>query len=193
MNSKIWFYSFTLLALVGAFSACKKDEEEPEPETTHTHVHEEEVITTVELHLTKSDSTAKESEFTWSDADGPGGNEPSIDTVFLDSSSVYKSDLHFGDESDGHGHAHDVTHELEEEADEHLICFDPMDKLAQSLQVTRTDSDGKYEVGLKSEWKTSGASTGKIKITLKHQPGVKDGSCSPGETDIEIEFPVVIK
>ncbi len=191
MNHKYWIYAWTLLVMVGSISSCKKDEEEPETTTTTPTVHEEEVITSVELHLTKSDSTAKVSEFKWADPDGPGGNEPTIDTVFLDSSSVYTNDLHFWDESGSS--PHDVTHELEEEADEHIVCFELLGNLTQSLQVTRTDSDGNYEIGLASKWETHGASTGKIKVTLKHQPGVKNGSCSPGETDVEVEFPVVIR
>jgi hypothetical protein len=37
--------------------------------------------------------------------------------------------------------------------------------------------------------------SGKVKITLKHLPGIKTGgnNFSIGETDIEVEFPVLIE
>jgi hypothetical protein len=30
---------------------------------------------------------------------------------------------------------------------------------------------------------------GDVKISLKHQPGIKNGSCDIGETDVELLFP----
>src|SRR3990167_2160051 len=56
-----------------------------------------------------------------------------------------------------------------------------------------TNSDGTYEVGLLSSWVTQAISTGETTITLKHQPGVKNGQCDPGETDIELTFHTIIE
>ena len=33
----------------------------------------------------------------------------------------------------------------------------------------------------------------KVKVKLMHQPGVKDGKSEVGDTDVEVEFPIVIK
>jgi len=68
---------------------------------------------------------------------------------------------------------------------DHLFCFTPS---GANVSITRTDSDGVYELGLQSQWITGAASDGTTQIVLKHQPGIKDGSCSPGETDIELNF-----
>jgi hypothetical protein len=54
--------------------------------------------------------------------------------------------------------------------------------------IVRTDSDGTYEIGLKTKWKSFGISNGTVTVTLKHQPGIKNGTCTTGETDAEIAF-----
>ncbi len=50
-------------------------------------------------------------------------------------------------------------------------------------------------VGLKTRWRTAASSAGityPLTVTLKHQPGVKNGTYSPGETDVELTFKVKI-
>ena len=83
-----------------------------------------------------------------------------------------------------------ISNEVLAEGDEHLFCFDPIDA---NISITRTDSDGTFEIGLTSDWITGNYSNGLVTITLKHQPGVKDGTCSPGDTDVEIQFPIIIQ
>jgi hypothetical protein len=48
-------------------------------------------------------------------------------------------------------------------------------------------------VGLSVTWTTTTISNGNLLLTLKHQPGIKDGLITTGETDIEITFPVRIE
>jgi hypothetical protein len=43
---------------------------------------------------------------------------------------------------------------------------------------------------LKSTWTTTNAGSGKMKVKLMHQPGVKDGKSEVGDTDVEVEFNV---
>lgn len=50
-------------------------------------------------------------------------------------------------------------------------------------------------LGLKTRWRTAASSAGityPLTVTLKHQPGVKNGTYSPGETDVELTFKVKI-
>ena len=47
---------------------------------------------------------------------------------------------------------------------------------------------GTLEVGLATQWTVGIASVGTTQVVLKHQPGVKDGTCAPGDTDIELDF-----
>ena len=49
-----------------------------------------------------------------------------------------------------------------------------------------------YEVGLVDLFTTTGISSGKLDITLHHQPNVKDGTCTPGSTDMDATFNVNI-
>jgi hypothetical protein len=56
------------------------------------------------------------------------------------------------------------------------------------------DQDGNgLSLGLQSTWKGINPTTSMMKIALKHQPGIKNGSCNVGETDVEVEFPLIIK
>jgi hypothetical protein len=128
-------------------------------------------------------------EFRFDDPDGPGGNNPTrLDTIYLDSGRTTLVSLRFEDASSGS--VKDITTEIRAEGNEHLICVNPS---GISLQVTASDSDGKYPIGLESRWKSSGKGSGTVKIVLKHQPGgVKNGSCDPGDTDAEVIFPIVI-
>jgi hypothetical protein len=62
------------------------------------------------------------------------------------------------------------------------------------LNITPTDKDkNNLPIGLNTEWTCSGADFGRIVVRLKHQPGIKTGSCEPGDTDVEVSFPYFIK
>lgn len=180
--------TIVVLATLITLGSCKKDDDQPEfPQPI---VNEPEEITTVELHFTDA-ATSAEFHVSWSDPDGPGGNAPVIDDINLDSGTTYAVTVSFLDESGAT--AEDITEEIKEESDEHLICFEPEGDLASALEISRTDSDGTYEVGLESTWNASDVSTGELHLVLKHQPdGQKDGTCTPGDTDVEIHFNVTI-
>ncbi|MEN9639338.1 MAG: hypothetical protein RLZZ262_1206 [Bacteroidota bacterium] len=180
-------FQFILLAVIVLLAACKKDDNEvttPTPE-----VHEEELITTLQVHLYRLDGTGDTAVFVFSDVDGPGGAAPQpIDTIFMQPATEYGCFLTLLNESVSP--AENITEEIEEEDDEHLFCFSPENA---NLSIVRTDSDGTYEVGLQSEWTSGAASSGEVTIVLKHQPDIKNGSCDPGDTDIEVTFPVAIE
>jgi len=61
------------------------------------------------------------------------------------------------------------------------------------LEIVSIDSDGNYSIGLKTQWQAKNLTSGELTLTLKHQPGVKDGTCDPGETDVEVVFPISIQ
>jgi hypothetical protein len=66
--------------------------------------------------------------------------------------------------------------------------------ITANINVTITDKDGNnLPVGLESLWTTGAASSGAINVVLRHQPGVKDGTETPGDTDIDVVFPVNIQ
>ncbi len=65
-----------------------------------------------------------------------------------------------------------------------------------NLTVNITDQDTnpqKYPIGLQSNYITGAASTGWVRILLRHQPNVKNGTFAPGSTDSDVGFNVTIK
>ncbi len=90
----------------------------------------------------------------------------------------------------------DATQEIREKLNEHLFVYTPTP--ATLLTVTLTDRDtnpapGPYPVGLTTEIKTGAAGSGKLKVVLRHQPTVKNGTATPGSSDLDTDFTVVVK
>lgn len=177
-----------LLAATLLVVACKKDDNSV-TDPNHDHDHEEELITTVELNFVGPNEAEVISKFSFSDVDGEGGDAPIIDTIRLNAGAYYSLDISFLDESQSP--AEDITEEIKEEDDEHLVC---LSSTVSSLSFEKMDTDGTHPIGLSSKWTHTGnAGSGTVTITLKHQPGVKDGTCAPGETDVEVIFPIIFE
>lgn len=136
----------------------------------------EEEITTVRLVFPGNEI------FTWKE-----GSQP--DTIILASNTTYAVEAEFLNENESP--AEDITEEIQEESDEHLVCYEVLGNA--TLSISRTDSDGTYELGLATQWEAGMVSEGEVSVTLRHQPGVKDGTCDPGDSDVEITFPVSIR
>ena len=137
----------------------------------------EEEITTVKLTFDNGVGT-----ISWMVGDA----KPSIT---LDANTTYTVSAEFLNETDPND-VEDVTEEIKAEDDEHLVCYTIA---GADFTVTRTDSDGALEVGLETSWVTGSASTGSLTLELRHQPGVKDGTCAPGDSDVEVEFDITIQ
>ncbi|MEL6672881.1 MAG: hypothetical protein AAFR61_11840 [Bacteroidota bacterium] len=167
---KAIIYRLALVAMVLPFfltTACTP--EEPDGG--------EEEITTVTLTFTNGPTV------TWKE----GGATP---TITLDANTTYAVAATFLNEEDPND-VEDVTEEIRAEDDEHIVCYEVTG--GANLTITRTDSDGTYEVGLATSWVTTDASSGTMLLKLRHQPGVKDGTCTPGDSDVEVDFNVEIQ
>lgn len=182
----------TLLALLVAaplFSACKDDKDEPEPDD------ENEQITTVRYELTAPGSSTPIT-IQYRDPDGDGGQAPTITpaTLVLAPNVTYTGKIVLLDETKTP--ASNISDEVKQEADEHIFFYVAT---GANLTVTRTDKDSKnLEVGLETTAATGAANaagtTGNLKITLRHQPGgIKNGTFAPGDTDVEVNFPVAVR
>ncbi len=170
--------SFLALSMMVITSCNKKEVINPDDD------HEEELITTVTLELTDTADASNTTSATWADTDGVGGNDPTqMDTIDLNPNTVYYVDISFFNESVSP--SEDITAEIQDEAAEHIICYTP----SGDLTIDRTDSDGTYEIGLTSLWTVGTLSSlDSVTVSLKHQPDEKDGTCTPGETDVEVQF-----
>ncbi|MDU0371000.1 hypothetical protein ACFPAF_11390 [Hymenobacter endophyticus] len=185
MNNLL-FRSAFLAALAAAplLSSCSDDNDTPTPDDDN------EQITTVRYELTPttggSTLTAQ-----YRDVDGDGGAAPVISGLTLAANTTYTGKIVLLDETKTP--AEDISAEVKEEADEHLFVYTPSNV---NLTVTRTDKDkNNLEVGLETRLQTAAASAtaGTLRVTLRHQPGTKNGSATPGDTDVEVDFPVTVK
>lgn len=187
--SKFKFVGTALLAGLLVVS-CKKDDTTP----VDNHEHDEsELITTVQLNFSGKGISGNDTTFTVSfdDPDGTGGNKPtSFDTIRFAANKTYTCDLILLDKSKNP--VDTISNEVKEEADEHLFFFTPSNSDALSVTINDKDSKGR-NLGLKTSWVTKKATNGTVKVRLMHQPGVKDGTSANGDTDVEIDFPLVIK
>ncbi len=177
-----------LFALVAGFflSACGDDHDDD-----HNHDHEGELITTLTLTMTDSANTSDVVTATFRDTDGVGGNGPSqFDAIALKANRTYNTSLKVLDESKNP--VVDITPEIANEKDEHQFFFSPSGGVNMLVQYLDFDSKN-LPVGLQTKIRTGAVSSGKLRVTLKHQPGSKNNSMGTGDTDIEVDFPASVQ
>jgi hypothetical protein len=66
---------------------------------------------------------------------------------------------------------------------------------ALNLTVTRTDMDTNtppLQIGLQDNFVTGSASSGILRMVLRHQPNAKNGTYDPGSTDFDVTYAVTI-
>jgi len=145
------------------------------------------------LKFTESGSTTSQT-FEWKDLDGDGGKAPVIQAVSLKTNKTYKLDVAFLDESKIP--IESITDEIKKEADEHLVIITPMP--VGLFTYTATDKDSRsLPIGLTGTLKTTTASSGTLRLQLRHQPpvggkAVKDGTVNPGSDDVNIIFNMTV-
>lgn len=185
---------FALWALIlgssALFNACDDHDHDDDD---HKH-HEGELINAVSLEFTQPNDSFANFTVMWSDEDGFGGKDPVLpDTIRLMKDSLYKVKAVFYHIHDGK--TEDKTYEILQEAHEHIVCYTHT-SLATVVytDIQRTDKDSKnLEVGIETTWRGLLVHDGAIQLSLKHQPGIKNGTCNIGETDVEVIFPISVK
>ncbi len=172
-----------------SLSSCSKDKI-PEP------VNEEEVITTLTMTFTPQTGESNVV-WRWRDTDGDGGSVPEITSPALATNTNYELSITLLNETESP--AENVTEEIEEEDDEHQFFLEKSNGLNATFTYDDKDDDGN-PVGLSWEFNAASASTGTLKITLRHKPNktaadVASGDITNagGETDIEVTFNATIQ
>ncbi len=173
-----------VLLLLGS---CDKKEKEVTPTLDN------EAITTVTMQLTNKANAAEVVEATI-DKLNTATADFSKSILNLKANTAYTGRILLADKSKTP--TVDVSKEVKEEQNDHLFIYAPASGL--NLTLTRTDRDtnpapGPYPVGLAFEVVTTGASTGKLNVVLRHQPKTKNGTPTPGTTDLDTNFDVIIK
>jgi hypothetical protein len=130
------------------------------------------------------------------DTDGDGGNAPVITTDPLKANTVYTGAITLSNESVSP--AEDITEEVAEEKEAHQFF---LNATVSGLTISYADTDAAGRpVGLATTLSTGAAGSGILKIVLRHEPdktasGVADGDITNagGETDIEVDFAIVVQ
>ena len=202
----------TLLASFGlVFSvACGGDD----VETPDEGENEQEVITTVRLTFMPTSGTNVVAEFL--DADGDGGNAPTIDDIQLTNGMNYTLSVAF--ENALETPAEDITEEIEEEDAEHQVFFfgsavtgpaNPNNNAAV-LSHAYTDQDaGGLPVGLANTIEAVQAGSGTMTVMLRHLPeqagtaqkvaglagdlATSGEAALPGDVDAQVDFQVTVQ
>ena len=176
------FLSFALITSTLLWTGCQKDDKTPPAD-------EPELITTVVLNFTAPNGSSISFKFT--DPDGDGGNPPTSEDITLDANTTYQLDIEFKDESNANDVV-DITQEVKEKAEAHLICFAASGVL--DIPVT-LDTDGNgAPLGLKTELMTGQTGNAALSVVLKHEPDKSAAdACNTGETDVQAEFAVVVQ
>ena len=166
------------------FTSCDKHDHDD-------HNHEGELITTVKLTLKNTQNASDSTVATWRDLDGDGGQNPTIDTLKMYKGVIYTGKIQLQDQSKNP--AEDITTEIKNEANDHLFVYKPSTGAGFTVEIT--DKDGKnLPLGIESKFTVSStAANGMLNVVLRHQPGTKDGSATPGSSDVDITFPVKIR
>jgi hypothetical protein len=188
MKKKTIKLLFASLAVATIWTGCKKDKEvvpTPPPPTN-----EAEVITTMKLTFVDSLDITNIKHATFRDPDGDGGLAYNVfDTIRLEANKTWITTILLLNETVSP--ADTISNEVLEEGVDHLFCFSPS---GASATVIKTDLDANnLPIGLQSKWKTTSVGLGSMQIELRHQPGLKNGTCTPGSTDIDVAFQVKIQ
>ncbi len=192
MEKRLTYLAFALIT-AAALTACKKDKDEDPPADPPN---EAEVLTTLILTFTDQEVSTEVFEMRFSDPDGNDGNPPVIVADTLPASRAYNMAVRVLNESASP--AVEITNEIASEALAHQFFFRAD---GSTLSITYADADANGQpVGLSNTAVTGAAGNGTLTVTLRHQPdksaaGVSSGDITNagGETDIEVEFLVVIE
>lgn len=178
----------TLFLLALAITSCNDDDPIP--------VNEEELITTMILTLTPT-TGGNPAVFQFKDPDGIGGTQAVLLNDTLVANTTYTGSIELLNESVDP--VVDIGEEVEEEDEAHQFFFQVSAGLELNFSYGDQDDQGN-PLGLKTNWATGVSGAGTLKVILRHEPeknaaGVSDGdiTLAGGETDIEVEWPVVIQ
>ncbi len=177
---------FVLVFVIG----CRKDPKTPAAE--------QELITTLKLTLTDTAAPYLSQTFIFADIDGDGGETASIDTIKILAGKVFNASLLLLDERNFP--ADTSTNEIKSLNTEHQFFYQSMPSdMITNFTYLDFDDNGK-PLGDLFECKTNAVvSNGILRITLRHQPNKNglnvsnnDITNADGETDIEVNFPVIL-
>jgi hypothetical protein len=172
-----------------------------------------EVITTVTLSFAPMGGGAAVAA-AFDDADGPGGNAPTVDAIALANGTTYTLTVRFQNKLEDP--PEEITDEVNDEADEHFLFFTgtavngpASNQPTAPLTHTYTDMDRNgIPIGLSSRI-VAATGTGTLTVTLRHLPPVNGTAVKsadlpaqvkdrgfgslPGSTDVSVNFMTTVQ
>lgn len=149
---------------------------------------------------------------TATDPDGEGVQDIKTDgAIELAKSTDYTLTIELTNSlADPNDEAYDVTHEVEEEGDEHMFFFgwtgnafsEPegdgnIDQRADAVDYSTSLDSGGLPLGLTTKWKSASITTegASFRVILKHQPELKSqtSKSTDGETDLDVTFDLTVE
>jgi hypothetical protein len=187
MKTKL--FTTLLLAVLSALllsTSCKKDEDLDPVAPPAQNAGE--VITTIKLTFTDSANASNVFNATFNDPDGDGGNGPTqFDTITLAPNKTYFVSILLLDITKSP--VDTISNEVLEEANDHMFFFHHTGVGVNTIYLDQDTNNPPLGIGLSTKWKTDGTLTnGTSQIILKHQPGSKNGTETPGDTDVDVTF-----
>ena len=203
MNTNLKILTLSTVTLFPLFIGCGGDGDP---------INEAEVFTTVALTFTPVGGGAPVVA-AFKDADGDGGNAPTVDPINLVAGKQYTTTVKFLNELETP--AADISLEVKDEADQHQVFFTgtsvngpASNQPGAALTHTYSDTDvNGLPLGLANNFATV-AGTGALTLTLRHMPpvngqavkvaGVADTvkasgiAAIGGETDVSVNFVVTV-
>ncbi len=160
-----------------------------------TPINEEEIINTIILSLQKSGTNIIEN-FVFSDPDGDGALNPTIDTIVIEKGAVYNATITLLNTTIFP--ADTISKEVLEEGIDHQFFYQSTPNTVLFAFIYNDADANENPIGLNFGINTSNTiETGILKIILRHQPnktaiGVSSGDITNanGETDVEVDFPI---
>jgi hypothetical protein len=212
--------SKTKKILVGIFlvaliiSSCNKKESAVAPNISN------ETLTTIVLALKNTNAPYDSDTATWQQLLGANGVPLPMDTskaiLNLHANCLYTAQVLIYDKTQNP--PTDVSAELLQRENYHLFFFQPTPVSSSNffvndtttsipgtivngsgpylnLTVKRTDLDTNnppLQIGLTDNFITGTASSGHLRVVLRHQPNAKNGTYFPGSSDLDVTYSVTI-
>lgn len=206
-----------IVVLLIAIGSCNKSESTVTPAPPSN-----EFLTTVELKLQNTADATDTLTAIWRQLDPTGAALPDTSKAILNlkANATYSAQVVILDETQTPPAV--VSDEIKQRENYHLFFFQPTPISAANLiisntstdipvsdgtvtsatgpylnlVVTRTDLDGNtppLQIGLTDNFVSGAASTGWLRVVLRHQPNVKNGTFDPGSSDLDVNYKVTIQ
>ena len=177
-------YQIIFVALAGAFALLESCKNEAVPVPS-------EYISTMKI-VAQNITNSTVDTFEYVNFNETRPNPPSyVDTIRLKAKCTYAIQVILLNETPTP--TQNMTDTITNRGTSHLMIYD-VDPSPGLVNVQLLDKDSKgLPLGLMSTWATTDTTNGWLRMILRHQPGHKNGTETPGNNDFEADFPVTVR